>query len=116
MNNIPLSRIILKSGFLFVMAFPFFLGCETHSFDSDSRQIMAKDEILHQLHKVSDYDITGFKEDTVQAINIPGLKKEIMYTLNFEYIDSNKVLQKKTGEVFFTPDGLSIINSKISDR
>ena len=116
MNNIPLSRSILKTGFLFAMALPVFLGCETHRFDSDNRQIMAKDEILHQLHKVKGYDITGFKEDTVQAINIPGLKKEIKYTLEFEYIDSNKVLQKKTGDVFFTPDGLSIINSTITDR
>ena len=116
MNNISVSRQTLKFGFLFVMALPFFLGCETHRFDSDNRQIMAKDEILRQLHKVNGYDITGFKEDTVQAINIPGLKKEIRYTLEFEYIDSNKVLQKKTGDVFFTPDGLSIINSTITNR
>ena len=116
MNSISHSRQILKTTFLFVIVLPVFLGCETHSFDSDKRQIMAKDEILHQLHKVSDYDITGFKEDTVEAINVPSLKKEIRYTLEFEYIDSNKVLQKKTGDVFFTPDGSSIINSKITDR
>ncbi len=116
MNNLSHLRQILKTAFLFVIVVPAFLGCENHRFDSDKRQIMAKDEIRNQLHKVSGYDITGFKEDTVEAINVPGLKKEIRYTLDFEYNDSNKVLQKKTGIVFFTPDGLSIINSKITGR
>ena len=77
---------------------------------------MAKDEIRSQLHKASEFDITGFKEDTIEASDNPDFKKEIRYHLDFEYIDSNNVLQKKNGDVFFTPDGSSIINSKITDR
>lgn len=116
MNNIFPFRQLVKTIFLFLLVTPFFLGCETHRFDSDNRQIMAKDEIRNQLHKPNGYDITGFKEDTIEAKNGSGLKKEIRYILDFQYNDSNKVLQKKTGTVFFTPDGLSIINSTITDR
>ena len=106
----------LKPLFFFILLAPFFVACENHRFDSDKRQIMAKDEIRSQLHKAREYDITGFKEDTVEISDNPDFKKEIRYQLDFEYVDSNNVLQKKTGEVFFTPDGSSIINSKITDR
>jgi len=91
-------------------------SCETHRFDSDKRQIMAKDEIRSQLRNVSGYDITGFKEDTLEVSDNPDFKKEIRYHLDFQYVDSSNVLQKKNGDVFFTPDGSSIINSKITDR
>ncbi|MGN6603727.1 MAG: hypothetical protein ACTHK8_14830 [Ginsengibacter sp.] len=94
----------------------FLFSCEPHGFDKDKRQIMAKDEIRSQLHKVREYDITGFKEDTVEVTDNPDFKKEIRYHLDFSYIDSNNVLQQKSGDVFFTPDGSSIINSKISDK
>ena len=102
------SLLICVSAFLF--------SCEPHGFDSDKRQIMAKDEIRSKLHKAREYDITGFKEDTVEVSDNPDFKKEIRYHLDFEYIDSNNVFQKKTGDVFFAPDGSSIINSKITDR
>jgi hypothetical protein len=36
--------------------------------------------------------------------------------LDVEYFDSNKVLQKKKGIVMFSPDGQSIITSKITNR
>ena len=107
---------ILKIVFFFIVVTPVLFSCETHRFDSDKRQIMAKDEIRSKLHKAREYDITGFKEDTIEVTDNPDFKKEIRYHLDFEYIDSNNVLQKKAGDVFFTPDGLSIINSKITDR
>ena len=107
---------IFKILFLFIVVSPAFFSCETHNFDSDKRQIMAKDEIRGKLHKASEFDITGFKEDTVAVTDNEDFKKEIRYHLDFEYIDSNHVLQKKNGDVFFTPDGLSIITSKITDR
>lgn len=91
------------------------LSCETHRFDADKRQIEAKDQILDMLHKVTGYDIDHFKEDTVETPDNPDFKKQIQYTLDFEYVDSNKVLQKKKGIVMFTPDGQSIISSKITD-
>lgn len=76
---------------------------------------MAKDAIQDKLHKAHSFDITFFKEDTVQLKNDPDFKKVIRYSLNIEYLDSNKIHQKKKGIVLFTPDGKSIISSKITD-
>lgn len=101
---------------LFVFLLPIFFSCETHNYDRDKRQIMAKDEIRSKLHKIRDYNITAFREDTVDANDDAGLKKEIRYRIDFQYTDSNNVLQKKTGDVFFTPEGSSIIYSTISDK
>ena len=101
---------------LFVVFLLPFSSCETHNFDRDKRQIKAKDEIRSKLYKISNYDITGFSEDTVDANEDAGLKKEIRYRLDFQYIDSNNVLQKKTGDVFFAPGGVSILRSTITDK
>jgi len=104
-----------------VLLLLFFTGilcsCENQHNAADMRQIMAKDEILNQLHKVSDFDITGFNEDTVIS-SIPGtnLKKVLRYVLDISYVDSNKTPQVKKGIVLFTPDGRSIINAQISDK
>jgi hypothetical protein len=109
------KHIFQKSFFLILLAALFF-ACENHRFDSDKRQIMAKDVIRDQLRKAHSYDVTAFHEDTVAVANDSNFKKEIQYTLDIEYLDSNKVFQKKKGIVMFTPDGKSIINSKITDR
>lgn len=110
------SRQVFAILLLFVFIAPIFFSCETHNFDRDKRQIMAKDEIRSKLHKIHGYDITGFREDTVDATAEAGLKKAIRYQLEFQYVDSTSALQKKTGDVFFTPDGLSIIHSIITDK
>ena len=80
------------------------------------RQIMAKNEILGQLHKVSSFDITGFSETTVHDTLDTNFKKMIRYVLDITYIDSNKELQNKKGIVLFTPDGKSIVHAQITDR
>ncbi len=104
-----------------VLLLLFFTGilcsCENQRNAADMRQIMAKDEILNQLHKVSDFDITGFNEDTVIS-SIPGtnLKKVLRYVLDISYVDSNKTPQVKKGIVLFTPDGRSIIDAQITDK
>ena len=77
---------------------------------------MAKDEILRDLVKVTKFDVTGFNEDTVNIEEDSDFKKQIQYTLNITFVDSNKVFQKKKGVVMFTPDGTTIINSKITDQ
>ena len=105
-----------KKIFFFILLLPLFFSCENHRFDSDKRQIMAKDLIMDQLHKARSFDVTGFKEDTVQTPDDSNFKREIRYSLDIEYLDSNKVFQKKKAIVMFTPDGNSIINSKITDR
>lgn len=77
---------------------------------------MAKDEILRDLVKVTKFDVTGFNEDTVNIEEDSDFKKQIQYTLDITFVDSNKVFQKKKGVVMFTPDGTTIINSKITDQ
>lgn len=93
-----------------------FFSCDNHRNAGDMRQIMAKDEILSKLHKVSSFDITGFSENVVHDSSDTNFKKMIRYVLDITYIDSNKVVQNKKGIVLFTPDGKSIVNSKITDR
>ncbi len=95
---------------------PLFFSCENHRFDADKRQITAKNEIRNKLHRPSGYDVTAFHEDTVEVENDSNLKKQIRYSLDIEYLDSNKVLQKKKGIVMFAPDGQSVISSRITDR
>jgi hypothetical protein len=95
---------------------PMFSGCENHRFDSDKRQIIAKNEIENKLQRPHGFDVTTFREDTIYIQNDSNFKKQIRYSLDIEYLDSNKVLQKKKGIVMFAPDGQSVINSKITDR
>ena len=91
------------------------ISCDNLRNSADMRQIMAKNEIMNKLKKISSFDITGFKEDTIQSEVDSNFKKMIRYQLDITYIDSNKVVQNKTGVVLFTPDGKSIINSQIKD-
>jgi uncharacterized membrane protein len=93
-----------------------FFSCESHRFDADTRQIMAKDVIETKLGKVTDFDITGFNQDTIKNPADSNFKKQIRYTLDIVYVDSNKVFQQKKGIVLFTPDGKSVIHSQITDR
>jgi len=110
-----LQNLFVKKLLLIICIF-FFFSCENHHFDKDTRQIMAKDEIMNKLHKAKSFDVTGFKEDTVENTTDSNFKKVIRYTLDIQYLDSNNVLQKKSGIVFFTPDGKSIIHSQITER
>jgi hypothetical protein len=89
------------------------LGCENHSFESDKRQLIAKDEIRRKLRRTRSFDITGFKEDTLRNSPDTTFKKPLQYALDFEYTDSTGTVQKKKGIVLFTPDGKSVINSRI---
>jgi len=93
-----------------------FGSCDNHAFDSDKRQLMAKDEIRHQLRRARSFDIIAFKEDTVKNFSDTSFKNVLSYTLDFKYTDSNGDLQQKQGVVFFTPNGKSIISSQITDK
>lgn len=116
MENKFTLRKNLKGIFLLAFFALAFFSCENHRFDSDKRQIMSKDEILNKLRKVHSFDVIGFNEDTVSVENNPDFKKQIRYTLDISFVDSNNILQKKKGIVMFTPDGQTIINSKITDQ
>jgi hypothetical protein len=105
-------RILLSTIFLLLL-----LSCESTSFDKDKRQIWAKDEIRRQLpHASTAFDVTGFREDTLPTWPDTMIKRPIQYTLDFVYKDSTGALQQKTGHVFFTPDGKSLIQSLITNK
>lgn len=104
----------MKYIFLFLITISIF-SCENHSFDSDQRQLIAKDEIRGKLGDIQSFDITAFKEDTLHEGTDAPFKNPIRYTLNVVYKDSAGVLQNKKGFVVFTPDGKSVISSQISN-
>jgi hypothetical protein len=91
-------------------------GCESQQFESDKRQIMAKDEIRSQVKNRRSFDVVSFKEDTLDTYTDSSIKRPIRYTLNFVYKDSTGALLGKSGEVIFTPDGKSILHSHIIEN
>jgi hypothetical protein len=91
------------------------VGCESHSFDSDKRQIVAKDQIRRKLRKARFFDITGYKQDTLETYPDTLVKRPLRYGLDFVYTDSLGQVQKKKGVVLFTPDGKSVLTSQIID-
>lgn len=92
---------------------PIIFGCENHSFDSDQRQIIAKNEIREKLKNIKSFDIIGFKEDTLHQWTDTTFKNPIRYRLNVVYKDSAGAMQNKEGLVVFTPDGKSVISSEL---
>ncbi len=104
----------MKYIFLFLPAI-IILSCENHSFDSDKRQIIAKNEIRGKLKNIQSFDITGFKEDTLYDWKDSTFKNPVRYRLNVVYKDSAGAMQNKNGFVIFTPDGKSVIRSQISN-
>lgn len=104
--------------YMFFIAFPLLLaGCEASSFSADKRQIEAKDEIRAMLpHAARSFDVTSFREDTLASWKDSSFKHPIQYTLDFVYTDSTGALQQKTGQVLFTPDGNSVMQTQITGR
>ena len=87
--------------------------CENSSFDSDKRQLIAKDEIRRQLNNPRGFDITSFKEDTLQTLPNTTGSHPIQYSMDFKYTDSTGRVTKKKGVVLFTADGKSVITVNI---
>lgn len=114
MNLTETPNLFMKHIFLFLPAI-IILSCENHSFDSDKRQLIAKDEIRGKLRGVQSFDITDFKEDTLHEWTDTTFKNVIRYKLNVVYKDSAGAMQNKEGFVVFTPDGQSVITSQISN-
>lgn len=101
--------------YILILSILFLAGCDSGSFDKDKRQIMAKNVLHSQLPPhATDFDITSFKEDTVPKMD-SAFKNAIRYTMNFEYVDSTKALQTAKGEIYFAPDGHSVIRSVITN-
>jgi hypothetical protein len=90
-------------------------SCETSSFESDKRQLVAKDLVRKKLRGATSFDITGFKQDTLQTFSDTNYRRLLRYHLDIVYTDSLQQVQKKNGIVLFTPDGKSVINVQIED-
>jgi hypothetical protein len=101
---------------LFILPLTISFACENHNFDSDSRQIVAKNEIKRKLRRITNFDVTSFAQDTVKNIADSSFKTQIRYTMGISYNDSNKVFQQKKGVVMFTLDGTSVISTEIYDQ
>jgi len=90
----------------------FFTSCDYGSFDKDKREIMAKDYVhWHLPPHATDFDITSFREDTVNNMLDSNFKRPIAYTLDYHFTDSANHVQQKKATVLFTPDGHSIITA-----
>lgn len=89
-------------------------SCETKSFESDKRQIIAKDEIRNKIVREMDFDVVSFREDTLPRSSDSNFIKPIQYTLDIVYKDSNRLVRKK-GLVLFTPTANQVISSTITD-
>lgn len=116
MNDLKNSKHLALRAVVFILLIITTFSCENHRFDSDKRQIMAKDEIRSKLNKAHSFDVTGFNEDTVYNTADSNFKKLIRYQLSIKFIDSNKIEQNKTAVVLFTPDGKSILSSQILEK
>ena len=107
MNN---SR--LKYIFIFIVTL---CACDARHFDSDKRQIAAKNEVRYKIGRAREFDIISFKEDTLRSFTDTNFIKPIQYTLDFIYKDSNNIQQRKKGLVIFTNTGNQIISSTITE-
>ncbi len=91
-------------------------SCQNAGFESDERQIIAKDEIRQQIRRARSFDVVGFKQDTILNWPDTTIKHPVSYTLDFVYNDSTGALQSKRGVVIFAPIGNTVLSSTIQDR
>ncbi len=88
-------------------------ACESQNFESDKRQILAKDVIREKIPRTRSFTISSFQEDTLKDWPDSNIKHPLQYTLNFSYKDSTGALQQRKGIVVFAPSGNAILNSQI---
>src|SRR6478672_10828427 len=91
-------------------------SCESAGFDSDKRQIRAKDEIRAKLpNRSTEFDIKSFREDTLRNWPDSNFRNPLQYSLNYVFKDSLGTVHHEKGNVVFTPDGKSIIKTTTGD-
>jgi hypothetical protein len=98
--------------YVIVLLAVFLTACDYGSFDKDKRQIMAKDYVREHLPPhATDFDITAFREDTLNSSPDSNFKRPIGYMLDYHFTDSTGRVQEERTVVVFTPDGHSIVNA-----
>jgi hypothetical protein len=91
-------------------------SCHPMGFDSDERQLVAKDVIRKQIGRAESFDIVGFRQDTVANWHDTTMSRPLSYTLDIVYADSSGRLQSKRGVVIFPSSGSTVLSSSIQDR
>ena len=92
-------------------------SCETHTFDGDKRQIIAKDEVRKAIRgRGSQFDVVSFTQDTLTNFPDTLVQSPLRYTLHFTYVDSSGTHQQKTAHVLFARNGLSVLNTQIVNQ
>ncbi len=91
-------------------------SCQNAGFESDERQIIAKDVIRQQIRGIRSFDVVDFKQDTVANWPDTTIKHPVSYTLDFVSNDSMGALKSKRGVVVFAPIGNTVLSSTIQDR
>lgn len=89
------------------------MSCEKHTFDSDQRQIVAKNLLRQTVKNKRTFDVLHFKEDTLDLSANTTINRRIRYTIEFVFKDSSNALVRKTGEVIFAPGGNAVLETII---
>jgi hypothetical protein len=98
--------------YLFIGCILIITSCDYGEFNSDKRQIIAKDYVeWHLPRHATDFDITTFNEDTITSGLDSNFKHSLAYSLQYHFTDSNHHVQQKRTTVLFTPDTYSIITA-----
>jgi len=114
-KKVKTTEVKIYYKFLFIcMAATLVGSCESKNFESDKRQIIAKDEIRNKIIRGTNFDVVAFREDTLLRSVDSNFIKPILYTLDIVYKDSGRLVQKK-GLVLFTPTANQVISSTITD-
>jgi hypothetical protein len=114
--NIQITSTHMHRPLLIVLAVSLLASCENATFSKDKRQLIAKNAIRHKLPRAAkDFDIIGYKEDTLASWTDTTFKRPIRYTLHFVYSDSTGAVHQQTGSVLFTPDGRSMITAQLDN-
>ncbi|MBD0288948.1 MAG: hypothetical protein M3342_13805 [Bacteroidota bacterium] len=108
----------MKLGFPILLGFLVIhlLACEAHGFESDKRQIIAKNIIRNKVGRGRSFSITHFREDTLQNWTDSTFKRPIRYTLEYVFKDSVQRIHKGQGIVLFDPEGNTVLQSQITGQ
>lgn len=91
--------------------------CDSGSFDKDKRQIRAKNVLRSSLPTHSQgFDVLSFTEDTLASWKDSSFQHPLQYSIDYVYTDSTGTVQRRKGQVIFTPDGHSVISSQINPK
>jgi hypothetical protein len=100
----------------FVLFLGFILiSCSYSGFDKDERQIIVRNEIRKQMPPGSSFDLTWFREDTLDYSYDSVYQHPIRYMVEANFRHFNGHEGKYRVWTLFTQDGKSILGTEIQD-